>query len=121
MARKPTSDARLWELLRDAWNRMTPPQRKLWEAIRIPPEIWQEHTEGEASGGFWAVAVVGCTVVWYNHLEYGFNRSHYAQYGTIDGYWSNQDDLEQTVAAILTLIETGCDIWSPSGSQLSEE
>jgi hypothetical protein len=60
-------------------------------------------------GGFWAVALVGQTVVWFNDIEDGFNRSHYTTHGTIGAYWCNQDQLEWTVQHILNAIESGSD------------
>jgi hypothetical protein len=112
MGFRSIAESAIWDLVNDAINRMTPAQRRFWEVIRITPEKWQEETHGAARGGFWAVAVIGHSVIWYNDNEYGFNRSHYTRHGVIEGYWSNQNDLEQTVQEILNVIETGIEIWS---------
>ena len=106
---KPISEASLWDMLNEAEKRMSLQQARLWEAIRIPPQKWAEKSYGELGGGFWAVAVVGTTVVWYNDIEDGFNRSRYTTFGTIEGYWCNQDELELTLQFILNAIETGQD------------
>lgn len=90
--------------------RMSPPQRKLWEAIRIEPEKWQLSPYGDAGGGFWVVAIVGRSVIWYNDAEEGFNRSYYSGYGQIDDYWRNQDELEVTLGYLVTAIEKGFDL-----------
>lgn len=96
-------------MLNSAWQRMSLPQRRFWEAIRIEPQKWASHPYGDLGGGFWAVALVGQTVVWFNDIEDGFNRSHYTTHGTIGAYWCNQDQLEWTVQHILNAIESGSD------------
>ena len=106
---QPISEVELWNKINLAWERMTIPQRKLWECIRIAPEKWQQHPYGEEAGGFWVVGIFGRTVVWYNDIEEGFNRSRYMVYGEIDEYWCNQDELEWTVQWLLNSIETGKD------------
>ena len=106
---KPITEASLWDMLNEAEERMSVPQARLWEAIRVPPEKWAEKSYGELGGGFWVVAVVGTTVVWYNDIEGGFNRSGYTTFGTIEGYWCNQDELELTLQFILNAIKTGQD------------
>jgi hypothetical protein len=109
MAWTPISETEIWDKLNAAWTRMNPPQRRFWEAIRIDPEKWQQHPYGDARNGFWAVGVMGRTVVWYNDIEDGFNRSHYSEYGTITEYWCNQEELEWTVQWLLNVIEDGYD------------
>ena len=75
----------------------------------MTPQKWHENSYGELGGGFWVVAVVGVTVIWYNDIEDGFNRSTYTQFGTIDEYWCNQDELEHVVQQVIHAIETGQD------------
>ena len=89
---------------------MTPSQLRLWEAIRIDPEKWQQHPYGDTGNGFWAVALIGRTVIWYNDIEEGFNRSRYATYGQIEDYWCNQDELELTIEYLMTSLERGTDL-----------
>lgn len=116
---EPISEADLRKRIRQGVARMTPAQLRLWETIRIEPEKWQQHPYGAQGKGFWAVAVIGRTVVWYNDLEDGFNRSRYTEYGTIADYWCNQDELEVAVQYVQTALERGTDLlrvveqWSP--------
>ena len=63
-----------------------------------------------SGGGFWAVALIGPTVVWYNDIEEGFNRSRYSVYGQIDDYWRNDDELELTIEYLMTTLEKGTDL-----------
>src|SRR5690348_232726 len=90
---EPISRVDLLGRLSQGRSAMSEPSRRLWEAIRIAPEKWQLHPYGDPGGGFWVVALIGRTVIWYNDIEDGFNRSIYSKYGTIDDYWCNQDEL----------------------------
>ncbi|AMO99002.1 hypothetical protein CAter282_1103 [Collimonas arenae] len=86
---------------------MNPQQARLWEAIRIVPHKWEEKSYGKLGNGFWIVAIIGATVIWYNDIEDGFNRSHYTSFGTMDEYWCNQDELEMALQHVLNFVETG--------------
>jgi len=86
---------------------MRPAQRKLWEVIRISPEKWIQNPYGDRGNGFWVVAIIGSTVVWYNDIEHGFNCSTFTKWGIIPDYWCNQDGLEVTVQKLLNQITTG--------------
>ena len=91
-------------------SRMTGADRRLWNAMRIEPQKWRQHPYGDAGGGFWVVALIGRTVLWYNDIEDGFNRSCFTEYGTIDDYWRNTDELDTTVAFLRSSIEHGVDL-----------
>jgi hypothetical protein len=106
---EPMSEADLLALINVSRERMSVAQARLWDAICITPERWRQHPHGDEGGGFWAVAVLGRNVVWYNDIEDGFNRSRYTLYGTIDAYWCNQDRLEWTVQHLLNLVREGQD------------
>jgi hypothetical protein len=107
---KPITKKALLARIEQGEARMSPAERRLWEAIRIKPEKWQQAPYGKQGGGFWAVAVIGRSVVWYNDIEEGFNRSRYNAYGTIEDYWCNQDELELTVRYLLNALEQGSDL-----------
>ncbi len=89
---------------------MSPVQRRLWEAVRINPEKWKQHPYGDPGSGFWSVALIGRTVIWYNDIEEGFNRSLYSKYGLIDEYWCNHDELETAVQYLASSLERGHDL-----------
>ena len=101
MGWQPIREDQLREELERARARMTTDQQRFWDAIRIVPEKWQQNPWGNLGGGFWAVALIGQTVVWFNDVEEGFNTSRYTRYGFIDEYWCNQDELEWTVRNLL--------------------
>jgi hypothetical protein len=90
--------------------RMSPADLRLWNAIRIEPEKWQQHPYGDQGHGFWALGLIGRSVVWYNDIENGFNRSQFTVYGTIDDYWCNPDELETTLQFLLSTLERGADL-----------
>lgn len=95
------------ELNGDLWN--------FWQLIRIDPQKWQEKTMGAEGDGFWAVAICGRRVIWYNDIEEGFNMSQYTLYGHIDGYWCNQYDLKEAVQQLYDLIKFGGDLLGQAG------
>jgi len=103
----PIPEAALRDKIIEAEARMTPPIRRLWEAIRIPPQKWREPSYGQEGGGFWVVGLIGHHAIWYNDIEEGFNRASYRTPGELDEYFSNQDELEHVVQDVLSLIETG--------------
>jgi len=107
---KPISEVALRDRMAQGEARMNPSQTRLWQAVRIEPEKWQQHPYGDSGGGFWVVAIVGQTVIWYNDIEEGFNRSRYSAYGTIDDYWCNHDELEITVQYLMSAIEQVTDL-----------
>jgi hypothetical protein len=107
MTWQPLSEADLWEKLNRAWDRMTLEQRWVWEAIRVLPEKWALMPYGNQGGGFWVVGLIGRTVLWYNDIEEGFNRSRYERYGTISDYYCNQDDLEIAIQGLVRVLREG--------------
>jgi hypothetical protein len=107
---KPIAETDLKARVAQGKARMNPSQLRLWEAVRIDPEKWQQHPYGDPGLGFWVVALVGRTVIWYNDIEEGFNRSRYSAYGTIDDYWCNQDELELTVQYLMNALQIGADL-----------
>lgn len=115
MSWKPISEAALWDDINNAFDRMSPEQRKVWELIKVPPEKWQEETYGAEGGGFWVVAVIGSSVVWCNDIEDGYNQSKYSKFGVIDEYWCNQDELEWAVQNVINMLSDGYDSAGRSG------
>ena len=111
---KPISEIALRARVSQGETRMSPGLRRLWSVVQIEPEKWQQHPHGDQGSGFWVVAVIGRTVIWYNDLEEGFNRSNYSAYGTIDEYWCNQDELELTVQYLMNTLDQGFDLLSLS-------
>lgn len=101
------SEIELAALLSDAAAGMTDKEKRYWEAVKIPPEKWEEETYGAQGGGFWAVGLLGKSVLWYNDIEDGFNVSSFSKYGRIDEYWANQDDLLPLIRRFAFYLEQG--------------
>ena len=117
---EPISGEALLARIGQGYSRMPREHRRLWDAIRIDPEKWQQHPYGDAGGGFWTVALIGRTAIWYNDLEDGFNRSVYSTYGVIDDYWCNDDELDVTVEYLANALSGGHDL-SQIGSRFKKQ
>lgn len=107
---EPISEAALRIRIAQGKARMSSAQLRLWNLIRVEPAKWKQEPYGKNGGGFWAVGVIGKSVIWYNDLEDGFNRSSYSSFGTIDDYWCNQDELEVAIGFLLNALESGQDL-----------
>ena len=107
---QPIAESALLARVSQAEARMTPAQRRLWEAVRISPQKWQQDPYGNAGAGFWVVGLIGGTVIWYNDIDDGFNRSRYSAYGQIEDYWCNQDELEVTIGYLMNSLKNGTDL-----------
>jgi hypothetical protein len=89
---------------------MTDLQKRLWHAVAIEPVKWEQHPFGDEGGGFWVVATVGTSVLWYNDREEGFNRSTYSEFGKIDGYFCNHDELDVALQYLESVLKGGMDL-----------
>ena len=76
-----------------------------WQLIKIEPEKWQEVEYGNEGGGFWVVAICGRNIIWYNDIENGFNISTYSNYGKIDEYICNKDQINWTIMELFSKIK----------------
>lgn len=68
-------------------------EKNFWDFIKIKPEIWVDATYGE----FWALAIFGKNVLYYNHIEDGYQISSYKEYGKINGTNGSQMDFYRLV------------------------
>jgi len=98
---EPISEMELQKELQEARSRMAPGQATLWEKVKIVPVKWSQEPYGNEGNGFWVVGILDHNVIWYNDIEEGFNLSPYTNYGTIDEYWCNQDQLEWVLQHII--------------------
>lgn len=102
---QPITELEVWDKILQGESRMNPDQSRLWSAIKILPQKWQQTSYGTEGNGFWVVAILGELVLWFNDIEDGFNVSRYKNYGEIEEYWCNQDELEWAVQSLLNLIQ----------------
>lgn len=110
-------EERLWDHVNDGWSRMSWKQRYLWDSMKVAPVQWELRGDGPC----WVVALLGETVIYYNHFEHGFNRSAWSKFGVIDNYQSLQFGLEDAVQMQLTIIERGYDVGPRSSGPISGE
>jgi hypothetical protein len=92
---KPITASELSALLARELKDCSAEQKAYFEGVRIPPVKWRLSPWGDEGGGFWAVAIHGSRVLWYNDIEAGFNVSRFDAEGSIPvrEYWCNQDTL----------------------------
>jgi hypothetical protein len=92
---QPISPSALEELVSRELGDCPGDQQRFFAQVRIAPAKWQLPPWGDDGGGFWAVAVYGNRVLWYNDIEDGFNVSTFVVPGEIPQgeYWCNQDEL----------------------------
>jgi hypothetical protein len=76
----------------------------LWKMVSISPEQWALSPWGDEGGGFWVVAVAGKHCIYYNDIEDGFNVSSFQNWGGIDRYWCNQDQLQWILHRMVSTI-----------------
>ncbi|MGR6873995.1 hypothetical protein ACU6U9_17175 [Pseudomonas sp. HK3] len=101
----PISELEILDTINTSYERMNLKQRRMWDAIKIPPVKWRQDPYANEGAGFWVVALIGLTVIWFNDIEDGFNRSSFIEYGVIDNYFCNQDELEWQVQGVINQVE----------------
>lgn len=106
----PIKEVEIWDEINKSYDRMTLEQRRIWEVIKVPPRKWSQEPFGNEGGGFWVVAIIGSSVIWYNDIEDGFNRSSYAELGQINEYYCNQDNLEWQIQNLINQMRDGYDL-----------
>ena len=103
------SESEVWDSINESYERMDLEQSRLWEIIKIDPQKWTQEPYGNKGGGFWVVAIIGNTVIWFNDIEEGYNRSTFSKFGAINDYYCNQDELEWQVQNVINQIQDGYD------------
>jgi hypothetical protein len=109
MSKNLITEITLRDMINVSYERMSPEQKHCWDAIKVIPEKWTQDPFGNLTDGFWIVALIGNSVLWFNEIEEGFNRSAFHEYGVIDDYWCNQDELEICVQKVVNQIRDGYD------------
>ncbi len=73
----------------------------LWNKIKVSPVKWQLDPWGNEGGGFWVVGIIGNQCLYYNDIEAGFNWGAYKEFGKIEEYFCDQDDINIAVCKLL--------------------
>ena len=100
-------EAAVWHLINEGRDGMSFAQRRLWDTISIDPQQWDHRTSAGNDLRIWVVALIGRTVISYNDLEHGFDRSSFVRYGDIAQLGWGQSDLETVVQDVLNELEFG--------------
>lgn len=79
-------------------------QLRIWKCIAIAPIRWALKPYGNLSGGFWVVAILGQSVIWYNDVEDGFDISPYSTLGEIATYSANQFELQHVLQQVINRV-----------------
>ena len=105
----PVSRAELNDLIAADLRDASDEERAYFNSVAVEPSKWRQSPYGDEGGGFWAVAVDGDRVLWYNDIEEGFNVSRFTVLGTIpdDEYWCNQDQLPWALPNLRGLSRSG--------------
>jgi hypothetical protein len=101
---EPITESELEGLIAYGLARMSRPERRLWEFIRVPPTKWELHPWGDEGGGFWVVALTGNKCIYFNDIEWGFNSSTFSNHGVIDQYLCSQGDLHPLLQSTMNWI-----------------
>ena len=101
---KPVEESWLLENIDNSEWLLDCAEKNLWNLIKITPKKWQQHPWGDEGQGFYAVGVLGNQVIYYNDIEDGYNLSKFKEYGIIDEYWCNQNELHHVVNYLLKQI-----------------
>ena len=107
---KPITEKELYSEIWKTESELEGKYLNFWNLIKISPEKWSELNFGNEGDGFWVVAICGRKVIWYNDIEEGFNISNYNEYGKINEYYCNQDELNIAVLRLFELIDFGGEI-----------
>ncbi|WP_246175019.1 hypothetical protein [Tenacibaculum aiptasiae] len=116
---EPITEKQLYSEIWDAEYKLEGKHLNFWNLINIGPEKWSEPNFGNEGGGFWVVAICGRKIIWYNDIEEGFNISDYTEYGKINGYYCNQDYLDEAVLRLFELINFGGQITGQAGPPIN--
>ena len=81
----------LFEIYMSEQN-MNNEELKLWNSIKINPEVWKCNDVIEAN--FWVVAKNNNSIIWYNDIEEGYIFSAFKLKGEILSYKASKQGLD---------------------------
>ena len=110
MTSQPFTEAQIWDEINSAVQRMTPEQGRMWALAKVIPEKWSAPHYAAGRQSFWAVAVMGQTVVWYDDIEDGFVVTECLQFGVIAGSSSGDTSLEGAVQELINRLSSVCTV-----------
>jgi hypothetical protein len=101
MTWKSITDEDLAREIQKSEVQLSDSEATFWNLIKVVPQKWQLHPQGDDGGGFWVVGIFGNQVIYYNDIEEGFNTSTFHTWGIIGEYSCNQDELRTLLYNLL--------------------
>ena len=100
----PVTENDLRTMLSDAESALDSASQGLWTLVRIPaPELWQQHPWADEVCGFWVIAVMGKSCIYYNDLSKGFCLGRFSRWGIIDDYQTEKTTLSERLRGLSSL------------------
>lgn len=87
MDHRRKDEAAIWDLINDTFLKMSFPQKRVWERVKIFPEKWSYEPKPNLKKKVWVVGIIGKQAVWYDdvfdEMDDDFCVSDYERYGQI--------------------------------------
>jgi hypothetical protein len=79
---------------------------RFWRKICVPPQRWSQ-VQYPKVAPFWVVAVLGRQCLCFNELEKGWGWGEFREWGRIEEYHCQQDEIHHAVFQTLFAIDGG--------------
>lgn len=76
----------------------------LWERIKVPASLWTQ-SQYPIDSSFWVIAILGSYCMYFNFVEGGWGWGRYEQWGRIESYHWQQDEIHHVVFQLLLAID----------------
>lgn len=104
---QPATEPHLLSMLNEAEHEMKGEPCVFWHQVRLPvPELWQQHPWADEICGFWVVAVMGKSCIYFNDRSQGFALGTFSKWGRIDDYLPSKLTLAEQIRNLLKPLPT---------------
>ena len=79
---------------------------RFWKQIRINPCLWTQ-TQYPGFSSFWVIAILGSHCLYFNYVEGGWGWGQFAEWGKINSFHYEQDEIYHVVFKTLLVIGNG--------------
>ena len=77
---------------------------RLWERIKVPASLWAQ-SQYPTDSRFWVIAIMGTQCMYFNYVEGGWGWGRYQEWGRIETYHWQQDEIQHVVFQMLAAID----------------
>ena len=77
---------------------------RLWEKIKVPASLWSQ-SQYLIDSTFWVIAIMGTQCMYFNDVEGGWGWGRYQEWGRIESYHWQQDEIQHVVFQTLAAID----------------